>query len=131
MELWKVIEGFPTYQISNHGRVKNINGRILKCGLNKNGYPTAHLLRHGTYMTKEIHVLVAKAFIKGERPGTIVKHIDNDKTNNHVLNLKWISHQEYRDWIMNTGRIKKLRRWTVSNDRQSMELLRGGEDDSV
>jgi hypothetical protein len=54
MELWKNIDDFPNYQISNYGRVKNIDGRILKPSKDKNGYLMVNMLTNTGYKTKRI-----------------------------------------------------------------------------
>jgi hypothetical protein len=43
VEEWKVIEGYENYEISNFGRVRNINtNKILKANVNDTGY--AHVI---------------------------------------------------------------------------------------
>ena len=95
-EEWKDIGGYEDrYQISNFGRVwsKRLE-RILLTQL-KCGYPSVGL-RKGSRINKKIfyvHILVAKHFIKNPLPElfTKVDHIKNDKTNNHISNLRWFS----------------------------------------
>ncbi|CAM0111178.1 HNH endonuclease [Vibrio phage 5P1b] len=41
-------------------------------------------------------MLVAKAFVEGYKEGLVVDHIDEDKTNNHHLNLRWVPESENR-----------------------------------
>ena len=45
IEIWKTIDGFSKYQISNFGNVKNKNtGKILKRRINNHGYKDVGLV---------------------------------------------------------------------------------------
>ena len=46
MEVWKNINDFPNYQISNLGNIKNNKGKILKPYTNQNGYLVATLYKN-------------------------------------------------------------------------------------
>lgn len=91
-EIWKDISGYEgLYQISNLGRVKSkrkilkpINGEYLHVGLSKNGIQT----------TKLIHRLVAENFIDNPNNLPQVNHKDENKHNNCVNNLEWITFKE-------------------------------------
>lgn len=59
-----------------------------------NGYPGLILYRSGKRATRQVHKLVAMAFLP-PRPGvTRVNHLDGDRTNNHVSNLEWATAKE-------------------------------------
>lgn len=94
-ELWKTIEEFLQYEVSNFGHVRNIHtGRLLHGSMNNNGYWRFDLCDHGKRFVRSCHQLVAKAFLD-EIPGkTFVNHIDGNKTNNCVSNLEWCTMQE-------------------------------------
>lgn len=82
----KPVEGFDDY-----GRVwSEKSHKWLKPGLNKKGYFMVSLCHDGEYFTKKIHRLVAEAFIPNNDPkqNDTVDHIDGDKTNNEVSNLR-------------------------------------------
>ena len=94
METFKIIEGFETYSVSDHGNVKNNKtGRILKYK-HRNGYTLADLSVCGIVSTKTIHQLVARAFIENPEGKRCVDHIDNDRSNNKLHNIRWATHVE-------------------------------------
>lgn len=109
IEVWKDIkdyEGF--YQVSNLGRVKSLSRsihdsrgymvhlkeKIKKPSFDKNGYPQIGLCKNGTVITRKIHRLVAEAFISNPENKPEINHKDEDKTNNCVSNLEWVTEKE-------------------------------------
>jgi hypothetical protein len=98
METWKTC--FENYEISNlgncrrllkSGKYKIINGSILKTG---GGYLYLQINREGKRTNLLFHHLVASQFI-GERPeGLVIDHIDRNKLNNAVDNLRYITQKE-------------------------------------
>ncbi len=95
MESWKIIEGFENYMVSDHGNVKNKKtGRILKSRLDKYGYSRINVSGDGITRTKSIHQLVARAFIENTEDKKCIDHINNDKLNNNISNLRWATHTE-------------------------------------
>lgn len=95
MEIWKDIEGYPNYQVSNMGRVKSLNynrtgkEKILKGIKNRKGYLQVGLCKEGLQKTVKVHRLVASTFIPNPNNLSQLNHIDEDKTNNCVDNLEW------------------------------------------
>ena len=89
-ELWEPIEGFLDYEVSNHGRVRNIYfERLLKLRNNSYGYMKVALREGGVTHEMLVHRLVAQAFLGVEDPSNVqIKHRDGDNGNNHVDNLK-------------------------------------------
>ncbi|MGJ4126743.1 NUMOD4 motif-containing HNH endonuclease [Corynebacterium macclintockiae] len=87
-ERWKEIENSGgEYLISSRGRVKNVRtGKLLKPFARGK---TGHLGVDLPAGCKNVHVLVAEAFIGKRPPGLEVCHGDNDPTNNDVSNLRW------------------------------------------
>ena len=101
-EIWKNIDGFNEYMVSNLGRVKSFKQNketILKGHIRIDGYvETALVNNNGKKITKQIHQLVAEAFIPktefnpdGSNINGIlcVNHKDGNKLNNTVENLEW------------------------------------------
>lgn len=92
-EIWKEIKGYEgLYAVSNKGRVMNImSGKVLKPGINGNGYENVVLCKNGKHKNYKVHRLVAQAFIPNKLNLPEVNHIDECKTNNDVSNLEWVS----------------------------------------
>lgn len=107
-EIWKDIEGYEgLYQVSNMGRVKSLSrmkwsGRgyfktpekILKARPFKNGYLYVNLWKDGKMKHYTIHRLVSQAFIPNPNNLPQVNHIDENKENNCVDNLEWVTCKE-------------------------------------
>jgi len=113
MILWRPIIGYPTYEISFNGEVrnwKNANGRGMasrpskrKTHVSNRGYVITGMSVNGKVSTKYIHRLVASAFIPNLYNKPCVNHIDGNKLNNHVYNLEWVTHQENIDHAIKNG----------------------------
>lgn len=88
-EIWKDIEFFPLYQVSNFGNVRSPR-KTLKPTPNHKGYLRVSV--GGKLHT--VHSLVMLAFV-GKRPeGYHIEHIDHDKNNNRVENLRYCTPKE-------------------------------------
>ena len=94
-EIWKRIDEYANYEVSNFGRVSNATTeRILKGSLASHGYLTVGLRKNGKSKTHCIHVLVAREWVENTDTKRCVDHIDGDKTNNNCENLRWATHSE-------------------------------------
>jgi hypothetical protein len=93
---WRAIEGYDNHEVSDTGLVRNKGTRrILRPCINKRGYGWVNLCREGTKPRAWcVHRLVAIAFIPNPDNKPFVDHIDRDKRNNHVSNLRWATKQE-------------------------------------
>lgn len=97
-EEWRDIAGYEgIYQVSNLGRVKSLykgmgKERYLKPIDNGKGYLHVYLSLNGAKRPFIIHRLVATTFIPNPNEFSDVNHKDEDKSNNKVSNLEWVSH---------------------------------------
>jgi hypothetical protein len=95
VEVFRSIEGYKNYAISSFGKVKNTKtGKILKAADNKDGYLRINLYDDGVMKTFTVHRLVACAFIDNQDDKECVDHKNNDRTNNHISNLRFATSKE-------------------------------------
>jgi hypothetical protein len=92
-EVWRVVARAPLYEVSSHGRVRRIGGRVLRDQPSGAGYRKVHLGRRCQAL---VHALVAEAFHGPRPPGHDVDHKDWDRTHNHASNLRWLPAPENR-----------------------------------
>ena len=111
MEIWRDIKDFLGYQVSNWGRVRSfINNRHGICGewhmlkpvFNHRGYPTVCLGRGNRRLVSR---LVAEAFISNPDNLPLVRHLDDDPSNNHVDNLAWGTQTDNMQDCVRHGRL--------------------------
>lgn len=99
-EEWRDFDGF--IEVSNHGNIRKpskINADEYAYNfttIDRYGYKRFTSLRKSIYM----HHAVAYLFI-GERPkGLVIDHIDRNKQNNHISNLRYCTQ---RDNVINSS----------------------------
>lgn len=93
MELWKPIEEFPRYSVSDHGRVRNDRTtRIMRPFRTGGGHLHVGLMGDGPQQNRSLAKLVAHSFLK--QPSDTFSlptpiNLDGDKENCHASNLMW------------------------------------------
>ena len=100
-EKWKTISTLPgTYAVSSHGRIRREiggfgarAGYILKQITNTKGYFRVcfGLGKKGFQRIEDVHRIVAREFFGPCPKGLQVHHIDANKRNNNVENLKYVT----------------------------------------
>ena len=112
-EIWKPVVGFEgLYEVSSCGRVKSVgrylerhsrtgrtfkvfwSERILPHKINDIGYPIVVLTKGGESYWRRVHRILAEAFIPNPDNLPEVDHIDNNKANFDLSNLRWVTHRQ-------------------------------------
>lgn len=105
-EIWKRINGYEEYEISNLGRVKSFKrdrkGKIMKPKFSGE-YLAVTLCADGQQERKTIHRLVAEHFIPNPSRLPWVNHKDGNKLDNKVTNLEWVTPSENNNHAYEIG----------------------------
>ena len=95
MSDWKWIEGYEDmYKIYKNGDIESYKWskrKILKPGINSDGYKQVQLCKNGERKFFKIHRLIAIYFIENPNDYPVVDHIDRDRQNNNLENLRWVT----------------------------------------
>lgn len=111
-EVWKAIPLAPGYDVSDQGRIRSHRPwhgqpgpRMLSLAPKKPGsdYRVVRIHHGGAWRVRLVHQLVLEAFV-GPRPAdaTDVRHLNDVKDDNRLVNLAWGTHSEnMRDRVAN------------------------------
>ena len=81
--------------VSENGEVKSLRTfKNLKPNTDKDGYLYYVLCVNGDRRTVKAHRLVAIAFLDNPQKKPAIDHINGDKTDNRVSNLRWVTNKE-------------------------------------
>ena len=140
VEVWRSIENYDNYAVSSFGRVKNTKtGKILKEGsVDSHGYCLVGIYEDRVKKTHKIHRLVACAFIDNPDDKECVDHKNNNRTNNHISNLRWATNKENSQnsklSIKNTSKVKgvcwhkRVKKWYAQINIDGIRIYIGYYD---
>ena len=106
------IPGYPNYTIAEDGTVTNTRtNHVLKPALNKKtGYLHVSLWKNNKGQSFNVHRLVAEAFIPNPDNLEQVEHRDDDKTNPHKNNLRWVTRSDNTKFAYDSGLRTRMQR---------------------
>ena len=94
-EIWKGIQEYDIYEVSNLGNVRNkITNKQLYYSNSNNGYLRVGLFKDHKRTMYSIHRLVAETFVPNIENKPCINHKDCNKQNNCVDNLEWCTYKE-------------------------------------
>ena len=112
MEFIKINE-YDNYSINIEGVVRNDNtNRILKQLVNSRGYYYISLCKNSVAKNFTIHRLIAIHFIPNPENKLYIDHINNDRTNNNILNLR-LKSKNASSKFFGTSFAKNRNKWQV------------------
>jgi len=133
------IENFENYKIFENGDVLNTkSGRIRKPYLTS-GYLRLKLSKNGKIKNFFLHRLLALAYIPNPENKKCIDHINRDKLDNRLCNLRWATHLENNQnqgmYSHNTSGIKNISKcgiyWEfkkIINKKQFTKCFKKKED---
>lgn len=112
MKIWKKLKYHEeNYSISSEGDIySHFYNRLLTPNISHDGYKYYSLKNNkGVVKSKKIHRLLAEHFIPNPENKPTVNHIDENKLNNSLNNLEWMTHKEQINHGTRTSRMINTR----------------------
>lgn len=131
------IPTYENYQISKCGIVRHKETKKVRPVYIGNGYPTTKINKKTTL----IHRLLALAFIPNPENKQLIDHIDRNRSNNNLSNLRWATRDENNNNKINSPcnlsdeenrqRILKRKAYVKHYNRVYQDMLQILKDDLI
>ncbi|MDR3478837.1 MAG: hypothetical protein P4M14_12505 [Gammaproteobacteria bacterium] len=139
LEQYCRLKDYPSYAVSNYGKVLNISGQNQIAHNTNGAYASVILCHNGQSKGLSVHRLVGTCFIDNPLGLPEIDHFDRNTYNNHVYNLRWSttsqnslnraipSHRNGRattSIYRGVSKHKHKRRWyaTISHNRKTKHI---------
>lgn len=131
-EIWKPIPNYEgLYEASSLGRIRSVYryNRILKPMISNSGYARVDLFKNKNRKQFSVHRLIAMTFISNPEGKKAVNHIDENKLNNCIDNLEWVTHKENCNFgtaikrrLMHTNYDMRDRSWQTAEHYEQVSI---------
>lgn len=106
---WRDVLGFEgLYEVSSDGRVRSLHRKVpqdMSLFLEHTGYQAVVLKGAGRPRRFRVHRLVLLAFSRPPKAGEQARHLNDNKQDNRIENLKWGTAKENKEDARRNGRI--------------------------
>lgn len=115
---------YDNIEVSNYGRIYNTKTERFIGTVGTNDYIKVRVKIGNDYRTIEAHRIIAETLVSGYQPGYVVHHIDENKTNNNITNLRWVTQSEN---LLLATKPKKYYKLSEDQHNEVKELYAGGK----
>jgi hypothetical protein len=93
---WKPIKGYKNYEINELGEVRSLKRKVLKIlkPYSYRGYFAVELYKNCEFIRMYVHRAVLTAFVGKCPAGYQAAHLNGDKSDNRLINLRWCTPKE-------------------------------------
>lgn len=109
-ERWRPLPGWEgQYEVSDLGAVRSLRGanghgpyrrphpHMLRFQTSRDGYRIVRLGHRDSMQSHRVHRLVLFAFVGPAPDGHVAGHLNGNRSDNRLKNLRWVTHQENAD----------------------------------
>ena len=125
MKTFKYIKDYNNkYIVYKNGKVVNLKKqKIINPYYDKRGRARISLCKNGGKNNILLHRLIAEYFIPNPQNKPYINHIDNNPSNNNILNLEWCTQKENMQHAAKQNRLNNNRKYDYS---KIMDLYNSG-----
>lgn len=126
-EWWAAHPDFPGYLVGSHGAVISVLAAPKILSPIRTGEYDGYQIRHksGKTVKRYRHRLVAETFIGPAPDGQECRHLDGDKANADISNVRWGTHAENcEDQLVHNTRYMGDRHWAAKLSMQSIVQMK-------